>query len=233
MKGKPVGWKNDSYRHSLASHGIRTAGRRRVMKRRVIPFQYGETSGAWQDEFGIDLKRLGYHYPEDWESDDVGLVIHNPLMLEDPDVISLLGEHGILTEDQQSPVTDRLGKDYYVDERSKQLRNVYNPHDIISLGWYDNREIRETVNSALTHGMGMELTVMKRGEVGTVILEQHPNYRTALYPDVYGRETPDWIFKDLENILGSGNVHTSADGVMEHIIAPIRGKGYTIYSEED
>lgn len=153
-----------------------------------------------------------------------------------------LARHGIRTREghgygsrgvRQLPITDRLGKDYYVDERLKQLRNVDNPHDVVPLEWYDNREIRETVNSALTHGMGMELTVMKKGVVGTVILEQHPNYRTALYPDVYGRETPDWIFKDLENILGSGNVHTSADGVMEDIIAPIRQKGYTIYSEED
>lgn len=202
------------------------------MKRRVIPFPYGETSGAWQDEFGIDLRRLGYHYPEDWESDDVGLVIHNPLMLEDPDVISLLGRHGILTEDQQFLTTERLGKDYYIDVRWSQLRNVDDPHDIIPLKWYDNREIRETVKSALMHGMGMELTVMKNGEVGTVILEQHPNYRTALYPDVFGRETPDWIFNDLENILGSGNIHTDADGVMEYIIAPIREKGYTIYEED-
>ena len=101
MKRKPKGWRNEPTRHSLASRGIRTAGRRRVLKRRVIPLDWSETSGAWQDEFGIDLRRLGYHYLEDWDSNEDGLIILNPLMLEDPNVISLLGQHGILTEDQQ------------------------------------------------------------------------------------------------------------------------------------
>ena len=168
MTRKPVGWRNEPTRHSMARRGIGTTG-------------------------DCDYRGMGV---------------------------------------RQLPTTERLGKDYYVDERLNQLRNVNDPHDIIPLKWYDNRMIRETVNNALIHGMGMEFTVMKNGETGTVILEQHPNYRTALYPDMYGRETPDWIFKDLEDIMGSGNVYTNADGVMEHIIASIRQKGYTIYSEE-
>lgn len=152
-----------------------------------------------------------------------------------------LARHGIRTREghrygsrgvRQLSVTEIGGKDYYVDERLKQLRNVDNPHDIIPLEKYDNKEMREAVEDAFMYACNMSFYVLKNGELGSATLQQHPNYRNALYPDVY-TGTPDWIFNELEDILGSGNVHTSADGVMEHIIAPIREKGYTIYSEED
>ena len=167
MRERPVGWRREPDRHSLARRGIRTRG--------------------------------GYGYRS----------------------------RGV----RQLSVTEIGGKDYYVDERLKQLRNVNDPHDIIPLEKYDNKEMREAVEDAFMYACDMTFYVMKNGEVGSATLQQHPNYRNALYPDVY-TGTPDWMFNELEDILGSWNVHTDADGVMENIIAPIREKGYAIYMEE-
>ena len=150
-----------------------------------------------------------------------------------------LASHGIKTGRKgcrsrgirQLSVTEIGGKDYYVDERLKQLRNVNDPHDIIPLEKYDNKEMREAVEDAFIYASNVSFYVMKNGEVGSATLQQHPNYRNALYPDVY-TGTPDWIFNELdEDILGSANVHTDTDGVMKDIIIPIREKGYDIYVE--
>lgn len=87
--------------------------------------------------------------------------------------------------------------------------------------------IKKIIQEALTMGMDAELAMTKNGQRVTLLLAQSGQYRTALYPDLYSDDAPEWIYNELKDLLGHGNTGQTVEDVMG-IIEDIRAKGYTV-----
>lgn len=62
-------------------------------------------------------------------------------------------------------------------------------------------EMEKKILEAFALGLGVDLDIMKERKKALLVLEQHPNYRSALYPtlgDYYGPSGFDYIDKELE-----------------------------------
>lgn len=62
-------------------------------------------------------------------------------------------------------------------------------------------EMEKKISEAFALGMGVDLDITKGRKKALLVLEQHPDYRSALYPalgDYYGLSGFDYIDKELE-----------------------------------
>ncbi len=101
--------------------------------------------------------------------------------------------------------------------------------------------INATLKNALIHAMGTDFLLLKDNRQVRLIMEQHPDYRTALYPvlDVVEGRYDDFnpIWRELTVKYGyttddfsGGQVFKTSDVAME-FIRNLKDKGFTVALE--
>lgn len=84
-----------------------------------------------------------------------------------------------------------------------------------------SEKFRDVVESALIYAMGVEFKIWRKKNPkikAMLVLEQHGDYRTALYPNLTDYKTwdsVDEIAEDINMYLGSQNVSKDVYGVLE------------------
>ena len=102
MSRKPVGWHNESARHSLAARGVKTnysVKKGHFRKHYTIPgLEYldAHEAYAWYMNISDIFHRMGYEEPRDWYiGNGPELIIINRDMASDQKVVELLRKSGL------------------------------------------------------------------------------------------------------------------------------------------
>jgi len=153
FRSKPVGWRGDSYRHSLAARGIYTASKHLFLARqsavgeldraRVLLKKEAELTGRWRK--GVEGSGLSEEEMYDLQNvqSEVNSIM-SKLNQSQRDVLRAELDDPYMAG--KSDFVRRDGKTFFVDAENQQLVNVADASEVLSTDEVDSEEFRQEMS---------------------------------------------------------------------------------------